>query len=80
MERFCDLHVHSTYSDGTWTPTQLIREAEVLGLEALALCDHNTIAGLPEFLAAAEGRSVKAVPGIEFSTEYLGSGCTGFSS
>lgn len=72
MERFCDLHVHSTYSDGTWTPTQLIREAEVLGLEALALCDHNTIAGLPEFLAAAEGSSVKAVPGIEFSTEYLG--------
>lgn len=72
MERFCDLHVHSTYSDGTWTPTQLIREAEALGLEALALCDHNTIAGLPEFLAAAEGSSVKAVPGIEFSTEYLG--------
>ena len=69
MERFCDLHVHSTYSDGTWTPAQLIREAEALGLEALALCDHITIAGLAEFMASTVGRSVLAVPGIEFSTE-----------
>ena len=72
MKKLCDLHVHSVCSDGTWTPTELIREAERLGLEAVALCDHNTIAGLPEFLTAAEGSCVTAVPGVEFSTEYQG--------
>ena len=70
MKEFCDLHVHSTCSDGTWTPTQLVREAEALGLGAVALCDHNTVAGLPEFLEAARGSGVRAVPGIEFSTDY----------
>lgn len=69
-ELLCDLHVHSRFSDGTDTPTQLIRQAEALGLSALALCDHNTVAGLPEFLRAAEGSAVEAIPGIEFSTAY----------
>ena len=67
-----DLHTHSTFSDGTYTPTQLIRAAEVSGLTAVALTDHNTIAGLPEFMAAAQGSSVAAIPGTEFSTEYQG--------
>lgn len=65
-----DLHTHSTYSDGTLTPAQLIALAQELHLEAIALCDHNTVAGLPEFLAAAEGSGVDAIPGIEFSTDY----------
>ena len=72
MREFCDLHVHSVFSDGTWTPEQLIREAERRDLGAVALCDHNTIAGLPDFLEAARGSTVQAVPGIEFSTEYRG--------
>ena len=70
MKPYCDLHVHSNCSDGTLSPAQLIREAEKRGLGAIALTDHNTIAGLPEFLAAAEGSTVRAVPGIEFSAEY----------
>ena len=69
---FCDLHVHSNYSDGTCDPAELITLAEGAGLSALALCDHNTVAGLPSFLAAAEGSAVEAVPGIEFSTDYRG--------
>ena len=72
MEKCCDLHTHSVFSDGTWTPTELVREAGRIGLGAIALTDHNTVAGLPEFLAAAEGTSVEAVPGIEFSTDYEG--------
>lgn len=67
-----DLHVHSTYSDGTLTPEEIIRLAEELGLEAVALCDHNTVAGLPDFLAAARNSPVEGIPGIEFSTEYQG--------
>ena len=72
MKGYCDLHTHSSFSDGTLTPTELIRLAETVGLEAVALCDHNTVAGLPEFLKAAESANVEAVPGIEFSTEYEG--------
>ena len=72
MEKLCDLHTHSTYSDGTCTPAELIALARGAGLSALALSDHNTVAGLPSFLQSAEGSGVEAVPGVEFSTEYLG--------
>lgn len=72
MIPICDLHTHSYYSDGTYSPTQLIKAAEKEGLSAIALCDHNTVAGLPEFLAAAENCNVEAVPGIEFTTDYRG--------
>lgn len=70
MREVCDLHVHSVFSDGTNTPVELIELAETAGLSAVALCDHNTVAGLPDFLAAAEGREVEAVPGVEISTDY----------
>lgn len=66
----CDLHVHSRFSDGTDTPTQLISQAQQLGISALALCDHNTLAGLPEFLSAAADTNVEPIPGIEFSTTF----------
>lgn len=68
--KICDLHTHSVFSDGTWTPQQLVDEAERIGLAAIALTDHNTVAGLPDFLAAAAGKKLEAVPGIEFSTDY----------
>lgn len=69
---FCDLHTHSVFSDGTDTPQALIAKARTAGLSAIALCDHNTVAGLPDFLAAAQGGTVEAVPGCEFSTDYAG--------
>lgn len=72
MEQLCDLHTHSYYSDGTFSPAQLLEEAERTGMSAIVLCDHNSIAGLPEFLEAARGREVEAVPGIEITTEYEG--------
>lgn len=68
---FCDLHTHSVFSDGTDTPEALIRMARSLGLGALALTDHNTPDGLPRFLAA-EHEGLELVPGVEFSTDYLG--------
>ncbi len=70
MEQFCDLHTHSIYSDGTYTPRQLLEEARQRGLGAIALTDHNTVAGLPIFLEEAKQFSVEAVAGVEFSTEY----------
>ena len=70
MDNICDLHVHSAFSDGTLTPAELIRLAEESGVRAIALCDHNTVAGLPEFLSAAARSPVQAIPGVEFSTDY----------
>lgn len=67
----CDLHTHSIYSDGTWTPAQIVEEAVRLNL-TVALTDHNSISGLPEFLAAAREKQVTAVAGTEFTTEFLG--------
>lgn len=67
-----DLHVHSTYSDGTLSPEELVSLAENLDLTAVALCDHNTVAGLPAFLAAADGKNLEAIPGMELSTDYHG--------
>ena len=72
MAVLCDLHTHSTFSDGTDTPTALVALAQERGLSAIALTDHNTVAGLPEFLEAAKGTSVRAIPGTEFSTDYRG--------
>lgn len=68
--RRCDLHTHSTFSDGTLTPTELVKLAEEQGLSALALTDHNTSGGLSEFMEAGSGSSVITVPGCEFTTEW----------
>ena len=70
MHQYCDLHTHSNYSDGTFSPAEIIAQAETLGLCAVALTDHNTVAGLPDFMAAAQNSSVEAVPGVEISCQY----------
>ena len=72
MEKYCDLHVHSIYSDGTYTPEEILRAAEVAGLSAVALCDHNTVDGVAPFRQAAEGSAVEAILGAEFSVDFEG--------
>ena len=67
---FCDLHTHSVFSDGTYTPTELIKAAKELGLSAVALTDHNTVKGLPEFMCSAKEYGVTGVAGTELSTDY----------
>ena len=67
-----DLHAHTTFSDGTLTPTELVAEARAKGLAAVALTDHNIVDGLPEFMEAGRKMGVRTVPGVEFSTEYRG--------
>ena len=68
----CDLHAHSNCSDGTLTPAALASAAKEAGLSAIALTDHNTVAGLEEFIKAAHEADIEAVPGVEISTEYEG--------
>lgn len=72
LRKYCDLHTHSLFSDGTYTPLELIEEADALGLSAVALCDHNTASGLREFLEAARGSEVEAIAGTELSTHWRG--------
>lgn len=72
MCEMCDLHTHSTFSDGTCTPTQIVEMAVNTGLCAAALTDHNTVAGLAEFMAAAKDTPLEAIAGVEISTDYRG--------
>ena len=64
-----DLHSHSTFSDGSLTPEQLVREAERAQLSALALTDHDSIIGLERFMAACSKSIVRGVPGVEISVD-----------
>ena len=66
--KIVDLHAHTTASDGSYTPAELVRYAKEKGLSALAITDHDTVAGVEE--AAAEGAriGVQVVPGVELST------------
>ena len=70
--RFCDLHTHSVFSDGTCTPEEIVDLAEAAGLSAVALCDHNTLDGLPRFMAYGKGKRVETVAGGEFSVSLDG--------
>ncbi|MHA2393146.1 MAG: PHP domain-containing protein [Promethearchaeota archaeon] len=65
-----DLHLHSTGSDGSDTPSQIIDKAIELNLRAIALTDHDTITGLEEFLSYGEEQNVIAIPGIELSIKH----------
>ena len=66
-ERFVDLHTHSTASDGSRAPADVIREAKRVGLAALALTDHDTIDGIAEATAMGAELGVRVIPGIELS-------------
>ena len=65
-----DLHVHSTYSDGTLTPEQLVAHAIEMGLSAIALTDHDTVNGIAPALTAGQEMGLEVIPGVELSTFY----------
>jgi predicted metal-dependent phosphoesterase TrpH len=67
-ERFADLQLHSTASDGSDTPAEVVRRAHALGFSAVALTDHDTMGGVREAEAAAESLGVRLIPACELST------------
>lgn len=67
-----DLHTHSTASDGTYTPFELVRHAKNKGLKAIALTDHDTTGGLAEAMKSGTDLSMEVIPGCELSVEYDG--------
>lgn len=66
-ERIVDYHTHSTCSDGTMTPAELVRHAKNSGLAAFALTDHDSVDGIAQASLCAENEDIEFVPGIEFS-------------
>ena len=68
----CDLHTHSNCSDGSLSPRELVLAAKECGLSAVALTDHNTVAGLREFLDTGKQEGIETVAGCEFTTAYNG--------
>jgi predicted metal-dependent phosphoesterase TrpH len=65
-----DLHSHSNVSDGTTSPSEVVERAVALGLDVLALTDHDTDAGWVEAAAAARRTGLSLVPGMEISTKH----------
>jgi len=67
-----DLHVHSTASDGLYTPAQVVDLARRSGLAGVALTDHDTVEGIPAACAAARQWSLEIIPGVEITAEHRG--------
>jgi predicted metal-dependent phosphoesterase TrpH len=67
-ERSADLQLHSSASDGSDPPSEVVRRAAALGFAAIALTDHDTMEGVPEAAAAAEAMGVELIPACELST------------
>ncbi|MCR4956018.1 MAG: PHP domain-containing protein [Lachnospiraceae bacterium] len=70
MENGIDLHIHSTYSDGTCTPQQLVQLAKDISLGAMSLTDHDTLEGIPVMRELCRQNQIPFIPGIEISTDY----------
>jgi len=67
-----DLHVHSTFSDGSLTPEELVEKAVQAGLSAIALTDHDGMMGIDRFMAACQQHGLRGIPGVEISVDFSG--------
>ena len=72
IKRLVDLHIHSSASDGSYPPAEVVRLAKEGGLTAMALTDHDTVDGLPEAVAAGQEYGVEIIPGVEISAQFPG--------
>lgn len=72
MPKRADLHVHTHFSDGTFTPEKVVAHAASIGLDCIAICDHDVIDGISPALAAGERYGVEIIPGVELTAEKRG--------
>jgi hypothetical protein len=70
--KFADLHLHTIFSDGTYTPEELIAQVSKLGISAIAVVDHDTIDGVRPTIEIAKSEDIEVLPGIELTAEYDG--------
>jgi len=67
-----DLHMHTTSSDGTFTPTELVNHAKKRNIDIISITDHDTVEGIEEAIQVAKTVNIRVIPGIELSTTYNG--------
>ena len=68
--KFADLHLHTHFSDGTFSPEELTGHAQRLGIAALALTDHDSVEGCARMTAACHAAGIEFIPGTELTAEY----------
>ncbi len=67
-----DLHTHSNFSDGSYSPKKIVDMAKEIGLSGLSITDHDSITAYPDILSYAEEKNIKMIPGVEFSASHAG--------
>lgn len=67
--KFADLHLHTIFSDGTYTPRELISESEKVGLSTIAVVDHDNVDAVETTIKEGESRNIEVLPGVELSAE-----------
>jgi len=72
MESYIDLHVHTNYSDGSFSPEEVVRHAKRLGFDAIAIVDHDEIGGIAEASWFGRSEGIEVVPGVEITTAFAG--------
>ncbi len=68
--KFADLHLHTYFSDGTFSPEELVGYGHRLGFAALALTDHDSVEGCARMIAACEAAGIDFIPGTELTAEH----------
>ncbi|MBI5145525.1 MAG: PHP domain-containing protein, partial [Candidatus Omnitrophica bacterium] len=72
MMKFADLHLHTIFSDSTYTPAELIPEVVRQGLSTIAVVDHDNTDGIDPVIEIARSKNIEVLSGIELSAEYDG--------
>jgi len=68
---FADMHIHTTHSDGTFTPAEVIVHARAAGIGVMAICDHDVISGFRQAAPIAQAAGITLVPGVEINSLFL---------
>lgn len=69
---YADLHIHSKYSDGSYSPEEIVRIAKASNVHLISVCDHNLVRGTLEILPIAENAGIRAIPGCEIDGIFEG--------
>ncbi|HPG29172.1 MAG TPA: PHP domain-containing protein [bacterium] len=70
LKKYADLHIHSIYSDGTFTPSEIFSEAKKREIHCVSITDHDTVAGVEDALESVKKTDIEYIPGIEFSVNW----------
>ncbi|MFZ7102586.1 MAG: PHP domain-containing protein [Peptococcaceae bacterium] len=70
MDKFADLHLHTTASDGEYSPQFVVKAAKAQGFAAIAITDHDTVSGLQDALDEGRRKEIEVLPGVEISTVF----------